>query len=287
LSFLFAVLFASAIPAHAAPCEEKVTVEALNIQLAATESAFAAMDADAFQNIRDDAVSAFECLNQALTVDDSARIHRMVALDAFTRRDADSARTALRSVRVLQPGYDLPASIAPAGHPLRTLFDEAGDLGGGATESMAPPLSTKLSIDGTPGLLRPQSRPAVVQVISASGAVVWTGYLGVGDPAPSWPALGLPEALINDAPVEYVVIKDPRPKRLAWAAAATGLLSGGLYLASAVSHGHYADLTNADISTIEELDAQQNRTNLLAYGAIGTGVGAMTLGVSGLVMARW
>ena len=96
--------------AQAVQCESKTTVDDLNMQLAAAESAFAAMDADAFVTIRDDAVTAFECLNQALTSDGAARIHRLVALDAFTRRDDATARATLRSVRILQPGYDLPTT---------------------------------------------------------------------------------------------------------------------------------------------------------------------------------
>src|SRR5262245_56307389 len=80
------------------------------------EVAFTAMDSPGFDGAIADAHSAFDCQVDPLTPILCADWHRVLALDAFLRDDSPTTVQEFNAALNTTPGYDLPTTIAPAGH---------------------------------------------------------------------------------------------------------------------------------------------------------------------------
>ncbi|TNE86740.1 MAG: hypothetical protein EP330_20770 [Deltaproteobacteria bacterium] len=144
---------------------------------------FDRMDLDAFRQTRDKARTALGCLSGVVAPKDAAAYHRLEALAAFANSDEVGAYASFRRAHELQPDYDLPSNIAPAGHPLRVQFDRARE----ASPSPQDPLNMNDAdtwVDGRGTGLRPREVPALLQV-RKQGEVTYSGYLLPGMGAPS------------------------------------------------------------------------------------------------------
>lgn len=144
--------------------------------------AFDRMDLAAFERTRDEARTALGCLEGIVAPKQAAAYHRIEALSAFAAQSEADAFASFRRAHELDPEYDLPERIAPAGHPLRVQFDRAS----GESPSPQDPLNltdVDTWVDGRGTGLRPREVPAILQV-RREGVVTYSGYLqpGMGVP---------------------------------------------------------------------------------------------------------
>jgi hypothetical protein len=95
-----------------AACPVSRTVDELRAALDAVDAAWGADPAEfarSVQAYRD----ILPCVSSALSARTAAHVHRAEGLDAFLRRDMESARRDFAEARVADPTYVLPESLAP------------------------------------------------------------------------------------------------------------------------------------------------------------------------------
>ena len=129
-------------------------------------------------------LTTLACAGELLGLHTAAKVHEAAALASFAAADADSARIAWASLLVSWPHYALSEDIAPTGHPLRTLFDEAQSLPPGTPSTVRIPIGSFLRLDGVRTEERFSQRAALVQVLTDPGEVLYTGYAWPHDPLP-------------------------------------------------------------------------------------------------------
>ncbi|MCO4743558.1 MAG: hypothetical protein KC912_02135 [Proteobacteria bacterium] len=253
---LFALItLLSASLAQAAPCPSSSSdlTEAYETAVVA----FYAMDLDTFNAARDNARIALSCLEAVVSAQDAAAYHRLEALDGFAVGSEERTVTSFRRAHALDPDYDLPPKIAPAGHPLRVQFERAADAGPPRLSPLR--LEQPTWVDGEASDLRPRDLPAVFQVGDAD-AIHYSGYLMPGMPPPS-SVRGK-----RTLPVRRVV---------AGSAGAVALAGGLAFLgASLGSRGQFRDPSTA----YEDLHTVKRRANrqffafeALTFTALGLG----------------
>ncbi len=166
---MWVALFALAM----ADCPSEADVAAL---MAATdiERAFIDVDEDMLADARVTLTAALPCIDGALTLAESVSLHRAHGLLAFMDGDAAASRRSWSAVRRLEPGWRPSEALAPAGHPVRNLFDSAEPDGETVIVELAPPGGWW--IDGAASSLVPTTSAFVMQGFDASGVVVLTGY---------------------------------------------------------------------------------------------------------------
>jgi len=193
-------------PAAAAACASLTGVAELAVQLGRAEQAFVEMDPGSFRTQREAARQTYTCLAEVVTPSTAVAYHQLEALDAFLFRDTVGATRAFQAVLQANPRYVLPPGIAPEGHPLWQLVEDARALPASAARTLEPPTGLTLRIDGRPGTQVRDGIPAVMQLTTPTDEVAWTGYLRVGDPDPDWrdvaaaPAEPEPPPPPDDAP---------------------------------------------------------------------------------------
>jgi hypothetical protein len=129
-------------------------------------------------------LTTLACAGELLGLHTAAKVHEAAALASFAAADADSARIAWASLLVSWPHYALSEDLAPTGHPLRALFDEAHALSPGTPSTVRIPIGSFLRLDGVRTEERFSQRAALVQVLTDPGEVLYTGYAWPTDPLP-------------------------------------------------------------------------------------------------------
>ena len=168
----------------------------------ASEAAFSAMNIDAFNHARGEAIGLVDCLDEQLPPANVASLHRMQAYAAFMAQDDPNAMASFQAALTLQPGYRLPSSIAPEGSPLQLLYAQATKAESSPTQALQPPTGASLYIDGLLAQDVPTQRPYLLQVLAVDGAVSWSGYQSAG--------ASLPEQAIA-APDPVLLHPEPEP----------------------------------------------------------------------------
>ncbi|MCB9792467.1 MAG: hypothetical protein H6741_07030 [Alphaproteobacteria bacterium] len=160
-------------------------LNALDAALDDAERAFAAMDEAGYDDARARAEQALGCLEVPITPRLSADYHRLMALTAFGDLDAPSAVLSLQAMLAIQPHYHFTDPLVPPGdHPLHELLERAQAGSPGVPITVDMPRGTVLRIDGARAVERQSALPAVVQVLSDEGEVLWGGYVLPTDPLP-------------------------------------------------------------------------------------------------------
>ena len=282
-----------------ATCPEPATSGDLVSSVSAAETAFAAMDPTAFRRARKLAEDQLECLGETLTPLDAGSFHRVLAMDAFMAKDQQEAIASFRAVHAALPAYVLPTSIAVEGSPLRTLFDQAGELGQGEPRALEVPPGLALMVDGARAMVIPSERPYVLQVLSASGGVTWTGHLGAGESPPTWNVIVAEEAAVTVAPapvpvepVQPALPSEPPervgPKLPVLAGAGAALVAAGaLYGVAGVKKAEYESPDGYADMTAADLDSLRSTTNALVFTSAGLGVVGIGLGTVAFLEVRW
>lgn len=179
---LAALLLLSTTPAAHAACP--ATASDLSVAVNASEAAFSAMNLEAFEQARTDALEMLPCLEEQLPPANVASLHRMQAFAAFVAQDDPSAIARFRAALGLQAGYRLPSSIAPEGSPLQLLYGRANQAEPSPTQPFHSPTDISLYVDGLLSTSAPTEIPYLLQVLAVDGAVSWSGYLEPGAPLP-------------------------------------------------------------------------------------------------------
>lgn len=247
--------------------------------LGAAESAFASMNLESFQEAVTTVSARLPCLREPITPVDAAAWHRVMAYDAWTRRELDQTRAAFRSALVLQPSYALPSSVAPPGNPLTLLYQEARALGPGESAPLSLPEHTSALVDGQRLMALPLARPSLVQLLGPSGQVLQTDALAAGAAAPDWSSVSVPAPLVVALPAPPAEVAPRRAgPSLPLLIAGGGALavSGALYGAGLATRAVY----DQEDTPFEDLEALRGRTNALAVSAWATGAVGLGLGAS-------
>ncbi|MDP6931569.1 MAG: hypothetical protein QGG40_01575 [Myxococcota bacterium] len=281
-----------------AGCEEPTNVSTFNAVVSGAQSAFSAMDLEAFTAARKQANRALNCLDEPMDAVAAARYHRLMALDAYLAKDTDSVVSAFQSALIAQPAYSLPSSLAPEGNPLQQLYVQAGEAQPSGGQELAVPAGMILHVDGHPGTERPLGRPTILQLMTNEGAVVSTRWLDTESPDPDWavmsaltpaPAAATPAAAVPAAQAEAV--RPPRepvqlpPVALLSATSVAAIAAIVTYGAASASVIRYMD--EGEIGTVAELEQLRTTTNNLVKASGVAGGVAVGLGASMFLTARW
>jgi hypothetical protein len=252
-----------------AACDQASLAEAIS----RAEVAFAAMDSTGFDTAIADARDAFVCQTDPLTPVLCADWHRVLALDAFLRDDGPDAVLAFHAALNTMPGYDLPTSIAPIGHPLRTQFEQAKLLAPGGTFDLPVPSEGWIAVDGQRGQTAPSGRPFVFQRFDDRGKVVDTRYVELGAPMPEYPA----QKSQSEASATRAHKSSPA---LIGTGIALGVVSAALYGTAFYTRSNYDDaVANGDEEGIKGNHAATNGLVIGSIGALGLGLTFVIVGL--------
>jgi hypothetical protein len=206
-----------------------------------------------------------------VAVREAASFHRLLAMDGFAHHDFATALAEFHAARRLEPGYAIPDSVAPAGHPLVSLYEAALQAGEGDLEPVQAATGGWILVDGVRGAARPNKISVILQRFDALGKIEASTFLRAGDPLPAW---AVP------------------PKAVSRNGLHGGLLAGtgGAAITSAVlyglalgANGEFWDLDNP--ASDSELPAIAERANTLTYASIG--VGAVAIGLGAVTIVTW
>lgn len=247
-----------------ASCAGTTTVADFSAASAAGEAAFAELDIDALVKAQVAGAHALTCLGEPVGTKDAAAFHRMIGLAAFTRHDLTDARSEFHAARRLEPGYQIPESVAPQGHPLVGLYDESATADEGELQAVQASGGGWIVVDGVRGSPRPIGVSVILQRFDALGKLENSVYLPAKAALPSW---AVP------------------PKAVSRKGLHTGFIAGtaGAAVAGGVTYG-LAYSTNRTFWNLEEpakdedLSGLRERANTLTYASWGIGAVALALG---------
>lgn len=250
------------------------------------DAAFARLDTAGFRAAQDEVLAELRCLQSVITPRLSAEVHRVVAMRAFVELQEELIIPSLHAMLLLQPGYYFGEELVPGeGHGLNLALEEARKRPQGTPSLLVPYKNTSYRMDGERAVERFSNLPAVVQVLSVEGLVLWSGYVHPTDPLPP-PDMRPPPLTAREKTTRGLLIG-------AGVSATVGLGSAVAMLAMQQrTEGLAAELAASPWPAVQEdhpaLVRSYNATNLLGYTAQGAAVGAALLGSAGLVLTlRW
>lgn len=172
----------------AVECAAPVAPAEIEAAMTTVEAAFRDLDEAGFRDgVNELAALRLPCVDQALTPDQAARYHRLMALHLHGLGDEVGALAALTAAHALAPTQPIPEDLAPPVHPLQQAWP------GLPTDTPAArvpePKYGKLAFDGSFTRDRPRDRPALVQLFDASGVPSATRYLDPREPLPAYAAI--------------------------------------------------------------------------------------------------
>jgi hypothetical protein len=250
-----------------AECPQPTHRAELALHLQAAEDAFGRLDRQAFGTFREGVLADLACLSEPLWPSEAARVHGLMALDAFLRHDDGSAVTNLRAATLADPAFDLPLDLFPAGHPLRLELQVARGLVPGAGRPLPLPAEGNVTVDGAPAEQAPGERPAILQWL-VPPEVRGTVYLAPGDPLPAWGEL--PRTARVRTP------RAPHPWGLVAASGGAALVAGGCWGLAAERQARLLE----PATPYAELRPLRAQADLLTASAWLAGATAVGLGVT-------
>lgn len=251
------------------PDDPAAALSAFQEAARAGEQAFAQMNLDGLNEAGEAAQAAVPCLTEPIPVKVAADFHRLRALRAFTANDSSLVLAEFHAARRLMPGYVVPESVAPPGHPLQQLYEFSTGADEGELEIAVPPMGGRVFVDGVASAPRPRATSSVVQVYREDGSFLESRFLAPGEATPAW---GLrPEEALK---------RERRHQVLLGAGGLLAAASASTYLASRLGRSRFDEATN-----VNEIMDLRNVTNTAYWVSVGTGVGA--LGVGAVAIATW
>jgi len=250
----------------APPCPEATSPEDFLHGVQRGEQAFAQMDLPGLHTARDEALGDLVCLGGKISPQVAAAFHRLMALEAFTAGDRALVLAEFHAARRLEPGYAIPHDVAPVGHPLVHLYEQAADAAEGALEPPIPPLNGYVMVDGIRGAPRPSGISTVLQIYE-DDELVETLLLGAGERMPTW----------GPMPLEELQRKRFR-LGLYGGAGVAAVAATGLFIGHRVAYSRFWS-DDADALPSEELGQLRTTSNALLASSAGVGVAALGLGL--------
>ncbi len=230
----------------------------------AGEAAFADLDIDALVRAQVAGARALTCLDAAVGTKEAAAFHRMIGLAAFTRHDLVAAKAEFHAARRLEPGYQIPESVAPQGHPLVALYEESAGADEGELQAVQATGGGWMVVDGVRGSPRPTGVSVILQRFDALGKLENSVYLPAKAPLPSW------------AEPPKAVSRKGLHAGFIGATAGVAVAGGVTYGIAWDAHQQFSDLE--DPVADSELPGLQSKANTLTYASIGIGAVALALG---------
>lgn len=258
------------LAAAASACDSKMLLGAVKD----AEQAFATMDGLGFDAATFEVNRLLACQTDAVTPVESAAYHRVRALAAFLSEDMPATILSFQAALAAMPGYELPPTVAPDGHPLREQFEQAGRMvATGGSIDLPPPQAGWVTVDGMRTRIAPAARPFVFQRLDVAGAVVDTDYVEPGDPLPTY---------ASEAPAPLPAPGSGRKLQAGWVAAggALGLVAGGLYGGAFATRSSYEQaVEDGERARILSTHRATNTLVVASLGALGAGTGLVLVGV--------
>ncbi len=253
----------------ASACPATTTAADFEAASAAGVAAFADLDIDALNKAQVAGAKALTCLSEPVGIKDAAAFHRMIGLAAFTRHDLAAARAEFHAARRLEPGYAIPESVAPPGHPLVALYEESANADEGELQAVQASAGGWIVVDGVRGSPRPTGVSVIVQRFDAVGKLDNSVYLPAKAALPSWAV-----------PPKAVTRKGQHTGLIA-ATGGTALAGGVVYGLAYSAKLQFEDLANPVLDS--QLPGLQSRANTLTYASWGVGAVALALGTITIV----
>lgn len=138
------------------------------------EDAWDRNDEGMFDNAIAVLTAGIGCLDSLPSQERVARIHRAMALASFANGQTDACTRSLAAARLWDPGWTLPPTTYPPGHPYVALYAAATEPG--PVEAIAAIRPERWVVDGVEQNEAPSERAFLLQV-TKGGTVVWSGYL--------------------------------------------------------------------------------------------------------------
>jgi hypothetical protein len=263
-----------------ADCDAPMTQTQLAAIAWEARSAFEAMDQAKFVDQMSQLNQMIPCLGEVIEPMGASTIHLLMGLDSFGQKDLEGATLAFAAARSASSGYQMPESVAPAGHPLHAAFATI-PVDNPETQEVSLSTGMTLYVDGKESTARPAAWPALVQLTRADGTTQHTVYLSASDPIPGAaaapeiaqagpsPEEKPPEAEPSDLPLpgKSVLSSSLRTPLLGVAGTAV-LTTAVLQILASRSAQTYWDKETG----LSELDDLRARTNSLNSASVATGV---------------
>jgi hypothetical protein len=250
-------------------CELPSSPAELDEALAQADQALAMLDVASFEAAAQTALDKLLCLDEPLSPEQSAVVHRVVGLRAFGRREP-LAPAAFAAARRAAPEVPLPQALFPADSPVNNAWS-ALPLDGLQVQELPAPEQGWLVLDGVRTQQKAAGLPVVLQWVREDGTIGLSRYLVQDDPQGLYPMAGDPRPV-------------PRARApLAAATLSTGTIAAALWGLSLHGHARYLD-RDRPVSD-DRLDGLRNRTNTLAVVSAGSAAVCAVTGV--LLVVTW
>jgi len=283
LSLTFLATLAS--PAAAQDCAESTTTADLASLLERAQASYGDLDVDGFNASMDEARTVLPCLKDGVTRHQAAELHRFEGLKGFLDGNPAQSTIAFAAARTIEPEYEFPETLVPAGNPVRDDYT-AIDTAVGKTDELPPRAAGWIQIDGRQGLARSTAFPALIQLFDDGGSVESTDYLGPKDAMPEYEVMVAPEPSPADPkpmPGPSSATRSKAKVPLLVGAGAGLAASAAIYGGALASHSAYY----GDNATLDNIDGLQKQTNTLVIASGATAAVSVGVGVTALFVARW
>lgn len=261
------MILLSLLAGAAAECPRPVSAQKISQEISLGEAAFQNMDEVEFRRAYEAIQSLVPCVSSPFNAAQATTFWRLSALAAFLDRDDDAVLIAFQSVIAISPGYLLSENIAPMGHPLQDLFEQALDSQGAIEDVLPAPRSGQVYIDGSAGLAVPLSRPYLFQLTDESEQLVISQVVQAGQRPPGYAAAR--ERSINIP--------------LAVTAGVSGAIAGGTWLLATSREETFWDPS----TPTGDLEVLQRQANTLGTVALSAGVVTLGTGAAAVLVGEW
>jgi len=281
-ALLMVCLFVLVFPVRAfAFCETSTTALQLQEAAKAGESAFSNMDKE---SLLEQTTLAREqilpCLGESLSPEDIAGFHRLMALEAFTRKNDERVISELHAARRLEPGYDLHVMVPNPGHKIHGLYVAASMVADGEPQTVYPPKGGYVMVAGVRNAPRYTKTPTILQAYGPGGQLIETRYIQPGEALPQYQSR---EDWLAEQGVGGVDLTQPRGWY--WSAAVAGVLAGSSYFYAQSQKAKYLDTSAPDTpESLAALPGFASRSKGFGVTSVVIGSGAVALVGTGVVM---
>jgi hypothetical protein len=270
-----ALCFAQEPLTESEPCTELFGAPEFFAAYASGEAAFIDLDIEALESAYVKSKGMMFCLQGETQGMMAASFHRLTAMRAFVGGDRARVLQEFNRARLLHPGYDIPNHVAPSGHPLKVLYEEAKTMGEGELQRGVPPADGWLVVDGVRKGARPVDADVFIQVYTTDGHRQETVFVEAGGTMPVWGVEG---------PFTKARLKKGAASATLVSAVATSVFLGLSWKNRRIFDG---PMTGDICSDNDEqcLDRYRDQTNALFWSS--AGAGALTFGFGGLTVYAW
>ena len=237
----------------------------LPARVADLESAFDAVDEEAFLAAALRFDDALACVRSELTGPVLAAVHRGRALTAYFDRELVASEKSWAAVKVLDPAFRAPDTWMAPGSELRALFDGAPANATRTGFTRVPAGGWK--VDGQPSAGVPDARAFYLQGFDTAGALVHSDYHYSIATVPVVDFLRLDKTA-----------QQRRRARMRWGGTLLAAALGGASVAYGLSAGAAAARVDDRSTPPGSLRAEAQRANRQSNTAVAFGLGALATG---------